>query len=499
VRQAIEAPRASRKGRVAATVVAAFALVFAAASGPAGAAGATRPLTTGLSGIYDPGTFQRVKETGARFVRVSIDWSDVAPSSLPTSWDPRNPADPNYDWHSGDRAIPEAVAAGLTPVVLIESAPSWAQRCQAPANVQLVPFCDPDPVALEAFAAAAARRYSGTFGGLPRVRYWQGMNEPNLSLFFYPQFSGGGAVSPALFRRLINAFYAGVKSVDRSNLVVAAGLGPIAVPKWTIGPMSFTRQLLCMRSNARPRKGSCGGGVRFDIFAIHSYTTGGPTHTGGVNDVQLGDLPKLRRLLAAADRAGRIKGAFRRTPLWVTEFSWDSNPPDPGGLPMKIESRWIAEALHGAWRDGVSAFFWFSLRDLPRRAGAPFSETAESGLYFRGPTVAQDQPKEVLYAFRFPFVAYAHRRGRPALDFWGRTPNSKGGRVAIQAWRGGKWRRIAIVRADRVGIFRGRIRSGYGRRGKGEVRAVYRGEAAIPFSMRRVRDFRHPPFGKPVG
>lgn len=497
MREAIEAPWAGRQGRVAAAIVAVFAL--AAAWGPAGAAGATRPLATGLGGVYDPGAFQRVKETGSRFVRLSIDWSSVAPEAPPAAWDPRNPAEPSYDWHWGDRVIPEAVAAGLTPVVLIESAPLWAQRCQPPPNVQLVPFCDPDPAALEAFAEAAARRYSGAFGNLPRVRYWQGMNEPNLSLFFYPQFGPSSAVSPALYRRLINAFYAGVKSVYRSNLVVAAGLGPIAVPKWTIGPMSFTRQLLCMRSNTRPKKGNCGGGARFDIFAIHPYTTGGPTHTGGVNDVQLGDLAKLRGLLDAADRAGRIKGAFKRTPLWVTEFSWDTNPPDPGGLPMKLESRWIAEALHGAWRDGASAFFWFGLRDLPRPLGAPFSETAESGLYFRGATVAEDQPKEILYAFRFPFVAYARRRGAPALDFWGRTPNSKGGRVAIQVRRGGKWRRIAVVRADRVGIFRGRVRSGYGRGAKGEVRAVYRGEAAIPFSMRRVADFRHPPFGKPVG
>lgn len=116
----------------------------------------------------------------------------------------------------------------------------------------------------------------------------------------------------------INAFYDAVKAVDASNLVLAAGLGPIAIPGWTIGPMRFTRELLCMtgRREPRPLPGSCEGGVRFDIFDIHPYTTGGPTHKGHADDVELGDLGKLTELLDAADRGGRIKGRFRHTQIW---------------------------------------------------------------------------------------------------------------------------------------------------------------------------------------
>jgi hypothetical protein len=269
------------------------------------------------------------------------------------------------------------------------------------------------------------------------------------------------------------------------------------VPKYTIGPLRFTRELLCMRGHERfrPAPGDCGGGVRFDIFAIHPYTTGGPTHEGGKNDVQLGSLWRLQALLRAADRAGRIKGYFPQTPLWITEFSWDSNPPDPGGLPMKIETRWAAEALHTAWRVGIETFFWFSLRDFEREPGEPSYVSIESGLYFRGPTVAEDKPKEVLYAFRFPFVAYPRKTG---LHFWGRTPSSKGGKVTIQVWKGGHWRKVFTLRADKVGIFRGRVRTGYGRKRSGAARAVFNGQSSVPFSMRPVGDFPHPPFGKPT-
>jgi hypothetical protein len=460
------------------------------------ASASARPLITGISGIgeYEPTIFEHTRSTGAQLVRLGLYWDAVAPSQQPAGWNPENPADPNYNWTYMDRGVTEAVRAGLNPVLLVDGAPAWAQRCTPPAIQAGGGLCDPDPAALAAFAKAAATRYSGHFGGLPRVQYWQGLNEPNLSLFFFPQYDGNRAVSPTLYRALINSFYAGIKSVDPSDLVIAAGLGPIAVPKYTVGPMRFARELLCMQGHTHPRPlpGGCDGGVHFDIFDIHPYTSGGPTHEGGVNDVELGDLGKVAPLLRAADRAGHIVGQFKHTPIWCTEFSWDSNPPDPGGLPMKILSRWAAEALYRSWRAGISRFFWYSLRDDPPHPNQPFSQTLQSGLYFRGPTPEQDQPKEVLSVFKFPFVAYPGDKG---LSFWGRTPTSQPGKVAIQLWRDGKWRRSFSTRADRTGIFQGLVPGDYGRGHRGSARAVFGGETSVPFSMKPVRDFRQPPFG----
>lgn len=453
------------------------------------------PLVTGITNIEEenPAGFAHTAATGARFVRIPLVWVAIAPYREPASWQPENPMDPHYDWSQSDAAVAGAVAAGLTPVLQVDTGPPWIQGCSAPSFAR-ARTCEPSPDALAAFATAAARRYSGTLPGLPRVRYWQALNEPNLSLFFNPQFEGDNPVSPYIYRTLLNRFYAAVKSVDPTDLVLSAGLGPIAVPGFTIGPMRFARLLLCMRGtdHPHPTKGDCEGGAHFDIFAIQPYTTGGPTHEGGVNDVELGDLGKLQTLIAAADRGGRIHGAYKHTPLWITEFSWDSNPPDPGGLPIEIESRWVAEALYRAWRAGVSHFFWYSLRDSAPEPGRSYAETLESGLYFRGATVEQDQPKEPLYAFRFPFASYPRKNG---LFFWGRTPNSRKGKVAIQLLRGDRWRTAWKTRANGSGIFTGRLDSHYGRNRKGLVRAAYHGQDSIPFSMRPVGDFRHSPFG----
>lgn len=458
----------------------------------------TRPFVTGLAGLNtdDPLAFQHVRATGAQLVHLPINRASVAPRQQPAVWSPENPGDPNYDWSQVDLTVVRAVESGLTPVLLISGAPRWAQRCQAPFMPSSI--CDPDPGALAAFAKAAATRYSGHFGGLPRVRYWQGLNEPNLSLFFNPQFEGGKPVSPGLYRTLANAFYAAVKSVNRSNLVLTAGLGPIAVPHYTIGPLRFTRELLCMRGrrSPRPTRGNCHGGVHFDIFDIHPYTTGGPNHRGEADNVQLGSLGRLTKLIHAADEAGRIKGRFRRTPIWNTELSWDSKPPDPGGLPMPILKRWTAEALYTVWKAGISHSFWFGLRDLPHDPSKPYSETFEQGLFFRGATIAEDRPKPNLQAFRFPFVAYS--RKSKGFFFWGRTPNSKRGKVVIQIRKGGHWRNATVARADRYGIFMGVAKGGYGRRKRGFVRARYRGERSVPFSLKPVHDFYQAPFGNPV-
>ncbi len=150
------------------------------------------------------------------------------------------------------------------------------------------------------FAQAAARRYSGNFDGLPKVKYWQIQNEPNLYLFFNPQFgSSGNPISPRIFRKLLDVVYRSIKKVDRKNLVLAGGLAPNGVPG-SLAPMTFTRKLLCMnrRNRLSPSSNACDGGVKFDVFDIHPYTSGGPTHKaiGKHDNVQMGNLVRLKRL-----------------------------------------------------------------------------------------------------------------------------------------------------------------------------------------------------------
>jgi hypothetical protein len=318
-------------------------------------------------------------------------------------------------------------------------------------------------------------------------------NEPNLTDHLAPQYVGRKPFSPILYRRMVNAFAAAVKGVHADNVVVAGGTSPFrdirpevqkVNPRW--GPLTFMRSLFCLN---RQLKRVCRAPVRFDIWAHHPYTSGGPTHHALLpDDVSLGDLPQMRAVLKAGYSAGNVKSP-RMPGFWVTEFSWDSAPPDPEGLPIKLHARWTAEALYRMWKAGVSLVTWLELRDQPWGDGDP-DHYVQGGLYFRGQTFRADRAKPAAQAFRFPFVAYKHARG---IRFWGRTPTSARATVIVEQKAGRGWRRLWSGPAATTGIFQATLAE---RAGNASVRArILPGGASLPFSLVAPPDRAVCPFG----
>jgi hypothetical protein len=426
-----------------------------------------------------------VHDAGATAVRATLSWYSVAPVTRPASFDPENPGDPAYRWQAADAKVTRAVVHGLEPFLVVNDAPVWARTGDKTATAA------PDAAELAAFMHAAAERYSGRYLGLPRVRYWQVWIEPNVNKFFAPLFEGGKPVAPVRYAALVDAAASAVHAVDPTNRVIAGGLSPFTVKlggTQTIGPLRFMRTMLCMSKGAHP-KPTCDRRVHFDIWSHHPYTTGGPTHHAfNPDDVSLGDLPEMKRLLDAAYKAGHIVSAGRPG-FWVTEFSWDTNPPDPHAVPVKLQARWTAEALYRMWKAGVSLVTWLKLRD------DPYPEfPVQSGLYYRGSSLETDRPKPTFTAFKFPFVAYSQKGG---VFVWGRTPWGKRGRVEVDQKITGTWRRLAVFGTDGYGIFSRRLRT----RMKGFLRAQLvtggagGGTKSLPFSLHRPRDRMYPPFG----
>ena len=66
----------------------------------------------------------------------------------------------------------------------------------------------------------------------------------------------------------------------------------------------------------------------------------------------------------------------------MTEFSWDSKPPDPDALAATLHRRWVAEALYRMWVDGVSLVTWFRFEDDPLTG--PGSTPYQSGFWTTG-------------------------------------------------------------------------------------------------------------------
>ena len=401
--------------------------------------------------------FARTRAAGATYARLGFYWPDIAPGGAqkPAGFDASDPADPHYRWAEVDREVRLAVAHGLQPVLSFYAAPLWAQDPSPhPSTYSGFPAgpYKPSPAEIGAFGHALAVRYSGRFEGLPRVRYWRLWNEANLIGYLSPQFEHGKPFAPGWYRKMLQAFSQAVHAVHADNVVIAGSLAPFSFKTAALGPLAFMRSLLCVSAGSTP-KPTCKERTPFDAFSVHPYTSGGPTHHAtNPNDISVGDLPKARRLLDAAVRYHHVVSRARPQ-FWVTEFSWDTQPPDPNPLatPLSVQSRWAAEAMYRMWKAGVSVVTWFLLRDLPW----PQSEY-QSGLYFRsGISQQYDLPKPTLTAFRFPFVALPQKGGTLV---WGRTPNGKPVRVIIEQRRASGWRRLATLAADRYGIFSADLR-----------------------------------------
>jgi hypothetical protein len=189
----------------------------------------------------------------------------------------------------------------------------------------------------------------------------------------------------------------------------------------------------------------------------------------------------MKALLDASVQAGHVhsRGTVR---FWVTEFSWDSQPPDPKGVPADLEAQWVSEAFYRMWKSGVSLVTWFLVRE---------QEHFESSLYFRGATIAADKPKPALAAFRFPFVGHVVK-GEIAV--WGRTPWGRPGRVLVEEQRGRGWKRLGIVPTNGSGIFAQTFGAPKGRYVRARVLGPD-GLAARPFPLAGPKDLAVNPFG----
>jgi hypothetical protein len=476
----------ARAALVPAAIAAALFLLLLPAS-----AAAARPLATGVDpdGPFygELGTIasQHVKAAGADNIRLLVNWREVAPATPPPGFDPSNPGDPAYDWSGFEAELLPAVAAGLQPIVVIRSAPAWAESAGdgRPGTNR------PDPAQFARFGTALARRYSGSFAGLPRIRRFQAWNEPNHFGFLNPQFEGTALVSVSTYAGLVNAFADAVHAVHADNIVIAGGLAPFQNPSPAVSPpLRFLRDLLCMSGGARP-KPTCQTALRFDAWTHHPYTAGGPTHkAANVDDASIPELAQMGRTLRAAQKAGHIQ-THGRVRFYVTEFAWDTNPPDPGAVPLTLHARWTAEALYRMWKAGVSLVTWYKLRDDEPK-GRPNPAVFQCGLYFRCTSLACDKPKPSMRAFRFPVVAFRSDR---RVFVWGRTPHGKRARVTVQQRAGSRWRRLRVLKTDRFGIFERRIRT----RRKGGLRAVMRdgSDFSVKFSLRVPPDISVNPFG----
>ena len=417
-------------------------------------------------------TMSRIKAFGGSIARIPVDWRNTVEAAPPPSFQASDPASSSYRFARLDAAVRSAVAAGLQPLLVVSHAPAFAE---APGRW---PYAypgswAPSPLAFQQFAMALARRYSGAYpdsfdpgAALPRVRLLQSWNEPNLARYLEPQWVAGGrhwiAFSPLLYRQLLNGFYAGVKAVEPTDTVIAAGIAPEGEPAGVgaMAPVTFLESLLCLGV----ARAGCREKPHLDVLAFHPLSVFDPDVPAVSSlDAAVSDIGKVTSLLHRAERLQTVLPGGHR-PVCVTELNWESAPQSATGVPPALQAAWVSRALHRLWVAGVGLVDWQFLVDpfggtllaSPDGALSPYPRPA--GLYSAGPggDVALARPKPFLQGFSLPFDPL--RVNRRLVRVWALLAAPDEVAALQREAPGGQWETIARLRADAAGVLNVPIR-----------------------------------------
>jgi len=470
-------------------------------------------LVYGTAKVRD-GALDELRALGVQRVRVSVFWNLLAPQASsgtkPSGFDASDPnAYPADGWQRYDDLIRAILQRGMT-VNLNPTAPGPLWAMSGAFDARIADRTNPSPAEFGAFIAALGKRYSGSFtpsgasAPLPRIDYWSIWNEPNQGGWLSPQWSapgsGGIAQSPQQYRRLVGAAWAALQStghVPASDTILVGETAPKGTHKAkdrktraaAMDAMRFLRRVYCLNdrmgflTGTSATRADCPttpdaaafvaanpGLFQMTGYAHHPYELGlAPDRRPDYPDdwVTTGNLgtltDQLERIMA------RYKVQRQAIPLYLTEFGYQSYPPDVLGVSLSKQAAYINQAEYIAYKNRyVKTLAQFLLyddgpdpddQDEDSRWGSSF----QTGLRFGPKSGREGKAKPAYDAYRLPFFLPSRTADRKRrLAIWGRVrPGGASGprTVEVQVRTGkGRYRRLARYRTSKYGFLSKRIR-----------------------------------------
>ena len=381
------------------------------------------------------------KSLGVDIVKVRVRWRDIAASR--PSGDPADPASYGASWDPYQAVVDGAAARNMDVLFQLGgTAPNWASGRS--------PVDRPSASAFGKFTEAVGRRF-------PQVHKFSVWNEPNLVSWLAPQVKGGVPQAPRIYRGLLNAANNALQASGHgSDELLLGELLPFArsnrEAKNKIRPLAFLRELACVDKHYRAFRGSTArkrGCKGFEALpgsglAYHPYTlAGGPNvRTPHPDDASIRDLGRVTRVLNKLRSKKRIQRSSM--PIWITEFGFQTNPPDRYASPIKKVPGFMGQSEFLAFKNRrVASYSQYPLIDDKGR-----DTGFQSGLRFS----SGRKKKGVFDAFRHPFWA---RRSGSRVELFGGIRAAESGTVSLESKLGrkGKWKAIGSADLNSRGYF----------------------------------------------
>ena len=129
------------------------------------------------------------------------------------------------------------------------------------------------------------------------------------------------------------------------------------------------------------------------------------------------------RFLSHLDLTALLEYAVRRAglPIYLTEFGYQSRPPDPFGFPPNVQAAYLNQSEFAAYGNPqVRAYSQFLLVDDKPLTQFPRNSILYWSTFQTGIEGLNGAPKPSYYAFRLPIYLPATRRRSPGrLRVWG--------------------------------------------------------------------------------
>ena len=249
-------------------------------------------------------TAAMLRDAGVTSARQSFSWCELETEGRGVFWDRANN---KPSWQKYDQIVEILAANGVRVLARLDNAPTWSRTGNAanvPGNCQKGPPTDLNAYA--DFVRAFTEHYRGK---LAAVQIW---NEPNLGVEW-----AGEPLNPVRYTDMLRRAYAAAKQGDPDITVLTAALAPTkAEPPVGISDLAYYAQMY-----------QAGAKGAFDVLAVNVYGLGEP--------------PDDRRL--ATDRFNLSRPVLVRqimerygdtgTPIWATEFGYNSLPRNWTGEP----------------------------------------------------------------------------------------------------------------------------------------------------------------------
>lgn len=448
-------------------------------------------------------TLDELQALGVQRVRVTAFWNRIAPEIdepvKPAGFDGSNPnAYPAASWTILDGVV-DAIAARGMKIDLNPTAPMPKWAGSGAPEARLASVSNPSPAEFGAFVAALGTRYSGSFvpagrkAPLPRLSYWTLWNEPNQGVWLSPQWKAIGKqpveASPELYRGLVDAAWTSLGATGHGNDTILIGetapkgvhpASKLKAVSDSMPPLRFLRRLYCLDDQLAFLTGPAATAVGCPAtpdaaafvaahpglfgmtgYAHHPYElTLSPTTSSGAPDYFV----TMANIASLGDQLDRVMGRYgqqRRTvPLYLTDYGYQSNPPDPQAPSLTAQAVWMNQGEYLAWKNPqVRTLSQFLLYDDAPIAGVKDEDsrwgTFQSGLRFGPGSKREGQAKPALDAYRLAFFVPRRTLGKSRrLPLWAHVRPGKGKRqVELQIQTGkGRFKRVRRLTTDRHGF-----------------------------------------------